>query len=120
MNRGAIGLSLSAAVVVLFVVVLLAVFASNARGDGSPKQLQPVSEAVVAKIEAAVPASAAAKPAKARKILVFWLCKGYFHECIPVANKAIEVMGKKTGAFDVVFSDDMNMFDANKLAEFDA
>ena len=29
-------------------------------------------------------------------------------------------MGKKTGAYDVVFSDDMNMFDAKKLAEFDA
>ncbi len=120
MNRGAIGLGLSASVVVLFVVVLLAVFAGNARGDGSPKQLQPVSEAVVAKIEAAAPEKATVKPAKARKILVFWLCRGYYHESIPVANKAIEVMGKKTGAFDVVFSDDMNMFDANKLAEFDA
>ena len=29
-------------------------------------------------------------------------------------------MGKKTGAYDAVFSDDMNMFDAKKLAEFDA
>jgi type 1 glutamine amidotransferase len=120
MNRGVIGLSLSAAVVVLFVVVLLAVFVSNARGDGSPKQLQPVSESIAAKIEAAVPAAATVKPAKARKILVFWLCKGWFHECIPVANKAIEVLGKKTGAYDVVFSDDMNMFTAKKLAEFDA
>jgi type 1 glutamine amidotransferase len=120
MNRGVIGLGLSAAVVVLFVIALLAVFASNTRGAGSPKKLKPVSEALVAKIEAAVPASATAKPAKARKILVFWLCKGFFHECIPVANKAIEVLGKKTGAFDVVFSDDMNVFDANKLAEFDA
>jgi type 1 glutamine amidotransferase len=88
--------------------------------DGSPKQLRPVTDAETAKIEAAVPDEATAKPAKARKILVFWLCKGWFHECIPVANKAIELMGRKTGAFDAVFSDDMNVFDANKLAEFDA
>jgi type 1 glutamine amidotransferase len=29
-------------------------------------------------------------------------------------------MGKKTGAYEAVFSDDMNMFDAKKLAGFDA
>jgi type 1 glutamine amidotransferase len=120
MNRG----DLCAGLVVLGVIVLIFVwFMSGVRcsfAAGSLKQLQPVSEEVGGKIEAAVPATATAKPAKARKILVFWLCKGYFHDCIPVANKAIEVMGKKTGAYDVVFSDDMNMFDATKLAEFDA
>jgi len=88
--------------------------------DGSPKQLKPVSDEITAKIEAAAPEKATRTPARARKILVFWLCKGYYHESIPVANKAIEIMGKKTGAYDVVFSDDMNMFDAKKLAEFDA
>jgi hypothetical protein len=104
-------------------VLILVWFVTGARpslADGSPKQLRPVTDAETAKIEAALPDKATAKPAKARKILVFWLCKGWFHECIPVANKAIELMGKKTGAFDAVFSDDMNVFDANKLAEFDA
>jgi type 1 glutamine amidotransferase len=96
------------------------VFTKSVIADGSPKMLKPVSDEITAKIEVAAPEKATAKPAKARKILVFWLCKGYYHESIPATNKAIEVMGKKTGAYDVVFSDDMNMFDAKKLSEFDA
>ncbi|MGD1041476.1 MAG: ThuA domain-containing protein, partial [Sedimentisphaerales bacterium] len=111
-------LLLGGAAVLIF--VCFAISARSALADGSPKMLKPVSDEITAKIEAAAPEKATAKPAKARKILVFWLCKGYYHESIPVANKAIEVMGKKTGAYDVVFSDDMNMFDAKKLAEFDA
>jgi type 1 glutamine amidotransferase len=119
MNRGAMGIGISIGVIVLLFVAM-GFFVRDSRADGSPKELKPVSDELTAKIEAAVPAAATAKPAKARKILVFWLCRGYYHECIPVANKAIEVMGKKTGAYDAVFSDDMNMFDAGKLAEFDA
>jgi len=107
-----------AVIMVLFVV--MGSFVRDSRAEGSPKELKPVSDEIAAKIEAAAPAKATAQPAKARKILVFWLCKGFFHESIPVANKAIGVIGKKTGAYDVVFSDDMNMFDAKKLAGFDA
>jgi len=119
MNRGAMGIGISIGVIVLLFVVM-GFFVRDSRAEGSPKQLPPVSDELTAKIEAAAPEKATAKPAKARKILVFWLCRGYYHESIPVANKAIEIMGKKTGAYDAVFSDDMNMFDAKKLAEFDA
>jgi uncharacterized protein len=119
MNRGAMGIGISIAVIMLLFVVM-GFFTRNVMADGSPKVLKPVSDDVAAKIEAAAPEKATAKPSKARKILVFWLCKGYYHESIPATNKAIEIMGKKTGAYDVVFSDDMNMFDAKKLAEFDA
>ena len=121
MNRSAMGVGISIGVIViLFVVMGFFARDSRAGAGGSPKQLEPVSDEVTAKIEAAVPEKATVKPAKSRKILVFWLCKGWYHESIPVTNKAIELMGKKTGAYDVVFSDDMNMFDAKKLAEFDA
>jgi uncharacterized protein len=119
MNRGAMGIGISIGVIVILFVVM-GFFARDSRADGSPKELKLVADDIVAKIEASIPEKATAKPAKARKILVFWLCRGYYHESIPVANKAIELMGKKTGAYDVVFSDDMNMFDAKKLAEFDA
>ena len=84
------------------------------------RALKPVSEDVIKKITDAMPAKAAAKPAKPRKVLVFWLCDGFFHGSIPVGNKAFEIMGKKTGAFDAVVSDDMAMFTADKLKEFDA
>lgn len=61
-----------------------------------------------------------AKPAQARKLLVFTLCKGFRHSSIPLAAKTFELMGKKTGAFEVVVSDDPAMFAAEKLKEFDA
>ena len=108
MNRGNLGAGLLVFGIIVLILVWFVIGVRPSFAAGSPKQLQPVSEEVAGKIEAAVPATATAKPAKARKILVFWLCKGYFHESIPVANKAIELMGKKTGAFEAVFSDDMN------------
>jgi type 1 glutamine amidotransferase len=119
MNRAGMGLGLSAGIIVLIVVAIFMTFTRNVRADGSPKQLRELTPAELQKMEQVIPAQAKAKPAKPRKILVFWLCKGYFHESIPVINKAIELMGKKTGAYETVFSDDMNMFDAKKLAEFD-
>lgn len=118
MNRSASGLGLL--IVIVMIGALFMVFIDNSKAAGSPKQLRELTATELGKIEKALPAEAKAKPAKPRKILVFWLCNGYFHENIPVANKALELMGKKTGAFDVVFSDDMNVFDAGKLAEFDA
>jgi hypothetical protein len=120
MNRAAMGFGLSAGLIVLIVFVLLMGFVNKARADGSPKQLRELTAKETELLEKAIPAQAKAKPAKPRKILVFWLCNGYFHESIPVINKALELMGKKTGAFDVVTSDDMNMFSADKLAAFDA
>jgi len=73
-----------------------------------------------AKIAAAMPSSPVAKPEKARKVLVFSLCKGFKHSCIPTAIKTLEVMGRKTGAFETEFSCDMSAFTAGNLARFDA
>lgn len=79
-----------------------------------------VSEETVKKITEAMPAKATAEPAKARKILVFNKCEGYVHSSIPVADKMLEIMGKKTGAFEVTITDDTNMLDPEKLAGYDA
>jgi len=96
------------------------VISTSVLAAGSPQRLRTLKEQEILQIEQAVPDKPAAKPKKPRKILVFWLCRGYFHKSIPVANKAIEILGKKTGAFDVVASNDMSMFDADKLNQFDA
>jgi type 1 glutamine amidotransferase len=83
-----------------------------------PKVPPTLSESILKKIEAAVPATAA-KPKKARRILVFWRCEGFFHgDGIAVANKALELMGQKTGAFQVDITDDYAAFD--NLAKYDA
>lgn len=76
-------------------------------------------------IEKAIPATAPAKPAKPRKLLVVSLhmrdgrpVRG--HESIPYGNLAIELMGRRTGAYEAVFSNDPEVFRPQTLAQFDA
>jgi len=53
-------------------------------------------------------------------MLVFTLCKGYVHSSIPYVTKALEIMGEKTGAYEIVQSEDMSVFKPDKLSQFDA
>ena len=76
-------------------------------------------------IEKAIPTNAFAEPAQPRKILVMNLHVrngevGYGHESVPHGNLAFELMGKKTGAYEIVFSNDTLMFKKENLDQFDA
>src|SRR5215472_10852501 len=76
-------------------------------------------------IEAALPTKVPAKPKKARRLLVTNLAKVgdrlvRGHPAIPAGNYAIEQMGKRTGAYEAFFSNDVEMFRADKLKDFDA
>jgi len=79
-----------------------------------------VSADEIQKMEQAMPAKPTRPPEKPRKILVFNLCNGFKHSSIPYWDKALEIMGKKTGAFQVEISNDMSAFSAENLAKFDA
>jgi type 1 glutamine amidotransferase len=92
-------------------VCSLSLFVPQAWGI-SPEEAQ--------KIEAAAPAKAPAVPAKPHKLLVFSFTNGYVHTAIPYGAKALEVMGAKTGAYEVVHSTDMSAFEAANLKQFDA
>jgi hypothetical protein len=72
------------------------------------------------RITAALPDKAPATPAQPRKLLVFTRAKGFVHGSIPVAAKAFELMGEKTGAFETVVSDDLSALEADNLKQFDA
>ena len=72
------------------------------------------------KINAALPAEAYAKPKKERKVLVFSRTVGFRHKSIATGKLALAEMGKKTGAFEVVISDDLENFEPGKIDEFDA
>lgn len=82
--------------------------------------LATISPEELREIESAVPKEATVTPKKPRKLLVFTLCRGYVHSSIPYATKALEIMGKKTGAFEVVRSDDISVFKPENLSRFDA
>ncbi|MCF7955428.1 MAG: ThuA domain-containing protein [Phycisphaerae bacterium] len=79
-----------------------------------------VNEDEIAKINAAAPTKAPASPKKTRKVLVFSLCKGWKHGCIPYWEQALSIMGEKTGAFTVDHSIDMSVFTADNLKQYDA
>ncbi|MBN1972809.1 MAG: ThuA domain-containing protein [Sedimentisphaerales bacterium] len=90
-------------------------------GTRGQQQSGPTEEEIK-KMEEAMPTKAVVEPAKPRKLLVIdILGQGAFpHTSIPYWNKALQIMGEKTGAFTAVVSSDINMFSAENLAQFDA
>ena len=74
----------------------------------------------LARIKAAVPSKASAKPHKPRKLLVFSRAWGYWHTAIPYGEAAIRMMGEKTKAFDTTITNDDSFFEPDRLAKFDA
>ncbi len=78
------------------------------------------SDEEMEKIAEAAPEKATVQPAKARKLLIFNLCQGFTHSSIPYGSAALALMGKKTGAYTSVISEDMAVFDPENLGQFDA
>lgn len=72
------------------------------------------------KITLAAPERASARPAKPRKLLVFTQALGFVHGTIPMAAKAVEILGKKSGAWATTVTDDPSFFEPERLAAFDA
>jgi type 1 glutamine amidotransferase/sugar phosphate isomerase/epimerase len=72
------------------------------------------------RIVAAIPPKPAATPTKARNLLVMESLEGMSHSTIPHANVMIEEMGRKTGAWRTVFSNDLNNLRYPKIKEYDA
>lgn len=81
---------------------------------------EKVPEGALEKITASVPDKPFAKPLKARKLLVFSKTNGFRHESIATGKIALAELGRKTGAFDVVISDDLVHFEAANLKQYDA
>ncbi len=69
---------------------------------------------------AAMPDRAPVTPHEPRRLLVFSRCEGFVHAAIPATESMLTIMGQKTGAFEVVCSQEMDAFAAENLAQFDA
>ena len=102
----------------LIAATLAALFACASAPTQAADKLQPTEEQA-RKIASAVPKQAAVTPKQPRKLLVFTLCKGYYHTSIPHGALAVRIMGEKTGAFTATLSDDIALFEPEKLKEFD-
>jgi type 1 glutamine amidotransferase len=88
------------------------------------QELQPELKA---RVDAAMPTKAQAKPKQPRRLLVTNLSmrdgkpvRGSSAAAIPAGNYAIQQMGKVTGAYEAVFNDDIEMFRPANIKQFDA
>jgi hypothetical protein len=106
-------------------ILAVSLLASAASLLGQQPQYGPLTEEQKQLMDAALPDQAPAKPAKPRKLLVSNLSmragrivRG--HPSIPFGNYVIEQMGKRTGAYEVVVSDDVEMFRPGAIKQFDA
>jgi type 1 glutamine amidotransferase len=108
--------------------LLIPVFSSYAqakpapKAPPAPKPLPVVAPEAVSELETLIGTSLRAKPAKARKVLVFSRCEGYVHgDGIVYGNKALEIAAKKTGAFQADFTTDYaSITDKANLFKYDA
>jgi type 1 glutamine amidotransferase len=103
----------------------LSFLAASGLVKGQGPELRPLTQDEIQKIDQALPAKAPSKPKKKRKMLISNLAiqKGKVvrgHPSIPHGNYAIEQMGRRTGAYEVVVSNDIEMFRPGIIDQFDA
>lgn len=72
------------------------------------------------KIAEALPREPYAKPEKPRKLLVFSKTNGFRHASIATGKLALTEMGRKTGAFETVITEDLEEFESDNLKKYDA
>ena len=80
--------------------------------------ITPPTPEYCAKVESAAPVKPTVSAPK-RKLLVFSLYTGYHHEVIPDVDKVFEILGKKSGVFDIVITRDIEDLMPDKLAGYD-
>ena len=68
---------------------------------------------------AALPTTPAAKPVRARKVLVYGNAAGFIHSSIPLAAKTVEELGKKGDLWTTTISYDPSDFTAANLKQYD-
>ncbi len=79
-----------------------------------------LDDAWKAKIENLAPAKTTFPTKKKHKILLFSLFTGFNHWVVPHTAAVVEILGQKSGAFEVVSSNDIAMFEKGTLKQFDA
>ena len=104
----------------LLTLAALAALALN-RSAGAEPSLVP-DAAQWQRIEQAMPAQASVQPASSRRLLIFNRNVEYdgHRGSILAASEAFKRFGKKTGAFEVIVSEDPASFDRDSLRQFDA
>lgn len=96
-------------------IMLLIIIKVNA-GKIKPVELTPDW---IGKIKTIAPEKPSVSPAKKRIAFLFSLHTGFKHWVIPHTAAMIKVLGEKSGAYEVVESDDVKMFEPGNIKQFD-
>ncbi len=81
---------------------------------------EPINDANLQKIVAALPDKPQVPPLKPRKLLVFYRTDRFVHGSIPEWNRMLELLGEKTGAYRATLSQSYDDLTPERLKEFDA
>ena len=75
-----------------------------------------------AKIDAAVPRQALAKPKQARKLLVIDVCPagGFYHNTVAHGNLMVQLIAKYTGAYEPIFDNNLENLKYPHIRQYDA
>ena len=105
---------------VALLTLLVAGLLAGTTGAEPGHSFKQLSAAEQQAIRAAVPLHARAKPARARRVLVFYRTEGYVHASIPFGNEALRRLGEVTGAYSADTSEDLDALSPGYLAAYDA
>jgi len=106
----------------LVVILLLSTTAAHAVVKAPPAkgEIQPPTKQWIAKIRQLAPAKPTVEPKAPRRVLLFSVATGYYHHVIPHVDAVVKVLSEKSGAFEVLQSNDIAMFSPGKIKDFDA
>jgi len=102
----------------LLALVVLAVCLAAAAARAAAPAPRPPTDAEIRKVQEAAPAEPIIKPAQPRKVLVWGLLAA--HDPNALAARTMEILGKKTGAFEATVSEDPAALLPDALKPFDA
>jgi type 1 glutamine amidotransferase len=105
--------------IAIWMLVLLPLLPQGGLSAEGYSHESPVPAEHLEKIEAAAPSKARAAPRRPRRLLVYSYAES-FHSSVPYLARALEAMGRKTGAFEAVFTSDTSAFEPENLERFEA
>jgi hypothetical protein len=100
----------------LLAAVILFAIASTAHAGEPAIALDDVWKA---KITQVAPANPRATPVEKRKAMVFSLMTGFKHWVTPHTAAVVKILGEKSGAYEVVESNDVAVFEPDNIKSFD-
>jgi len=105
---------------ILASILAFALFSCQINAQNTSLDPIPLDSAWQQKIYDLAPAETAAPISKKHRVLLFSLFTGFDHWVIPHADNVITMLGKKTGAYEIVKSTDVFLFEKETLKQFDA